>query len=239
MHPAAVQLTKDIHEDFLKKKGYRLVANTLRYKFSGGCVISRLRGCSKYNRDDAPCWAFQVDSRIVFDDLDYDPPVSAWRPHSHRVGSLYYIEDPKKTKPRRIAEDICHLTDCLLAERDTIRASFVRGIQEQRRQENAQRAAQSRREHSTKREQLPTGKIIARQFSRSGSVIEEHHFYGDLDIGVKYFFKAGVKTDEMYFSRGRLVSRRVYEKARTDYKDMPPADQTSEDWGGQLLRTVR
>ncbi len=91
----------------------------------------------------------------------------------------------------------------------------------------------------TKHEKLPTGKITARRFNRNGTLIEEHHVYGDFDIGIKCFFKAGVKTDEMYFSKGRLVSRRIYEKARTDYKDMPPADQTMEDWAGQLLRAVR
>jgi len=39
----------------------------------------------------------------------------------------------------------------------------------------------------------------------------------------------------------RLVSnsRRVYEKARANYKDMPSADPASEDWGGQLLRIAR
>jgi hypothetical protein len=237
MHPAAIQLTKDIHEDFLKEKGYRLVSKTLRYKFTGGCVISRLRGCSKFNRDDAPYWRFQVDSRIVFDDLDYDPIRSP--AHGRYAGGLYTIEDPDKTKPRRIAEDICHLTDRLLAERGTIRAAFMSRIDEHRGAESLRQKTQSTKQNATKREQLPTGKTIARRFSRNGSVVEEHHFYGDLDIGIKYFFKSGVKTDEMYFFRGRLVSRRVYEKARADYKDMPHADQKSEDWGGQLLKAVR
>ena len=93
------------------------------------------------------------------------------------------------------------------------------------------RAVQSRRERATKREQLTTGKIITRRFSRAGSVVEERHSYGDLDIGIRYFFKEGVKTDEMYFSKGRLLSRRVYERARGNYADMPPDNQKSEDWG--------
>ena len=204
-------------------------------------MISRLRGCSKFNRDDAPRWRFQVDSRILFDDLDYDPqhwPVGP-QPHGRYAGGLYSIEDPDKTKPRRIAEDICHLTDRLLAERKTIRAAFARRIEEHCREESMRQAAQSKRELATKTEQLATGKTIARRFSRSGSVIEEQHLYGDLDIGIKYFYKAGLKTDEMYFSKGQLVSRRVYEKARADYEDMPPADHKSEDWGGQLLKVVR
>jgi hypothetical protein len=241
MHPAAIQLTKAIHEEFLKEKGYRLVGNTLRYQFTGGCVISRLRGCSKFNRDDAPSWRFQIDCKILFDDLDYDPQrkLNCPHPNGSYAGGLYSIEDPDKTKPRRIAEDISVLTDRLLAERDVLRKAFARRIKDRHAEEEIQRAALSRKERETKHEQLPTGKIIARRSIRSGSVIEEHQFYGDSDIGIKYFFKAGVKTGEMYFARGRMVSRRVYEKTRANYKDMPPADQASEDWGGQLLREIR
>jgi hypothetical protein len=134
MHPAAIQLAKDIHEEYLKEKGYRLVANTMRYKFSGGCVINRLRGCSKYNRDDAARWRFQIDSRILFDDLEYDPqtwPVT-WMfgsgPHGRCAGGVYHIEDTDKAMPKRIAEDICRLTDSLLEERDAIRAAFENRI---------------------------------------------------------------------------------------------------------------
>lgn len=126
MHPAATQLAKDIYRVYLKDKGYRYVSRAFRYEFAGGCVISRLRGCSKYNRDDAPRWRFQIDSRILFDDLDYDPqhwPVGA-QPHGRYAGGLYTIEDPDDTKPRRIADDICRLTGRLVAERKTIRRAF-------------------------------------------------------------------------------------------------------------------
>jgi hypothetical protein len=134
MHPAAIQLTKKIHAEFLRNKGYRLVANTIRYKFSGGCVISRLRGCSKYNRDDAARWRFQIDSRILFDDLDYDPqtwPVSP-EPRGKYSGGLYCIEDQDATMPRRIADEICHLTDRMIGERVATRAAFVARIQAKR-----------------------------------------------------------------------------------------------------------
>lgn len=241
MHPAAIQLTKAIHQDYLKEKGYRLLSNTLRFKFAEGCVISRLRGCSKFNRNDAQRWRFQIDSRILFDDLDYDPqrrPIGP-QPHGKYAGGLYSIEDPDKTTPRRIAEEISRLTDRLLAERDLIREAFARRIEERHGEEELKRAALAKQERSTKREQLPSGKVIARRSIRSGSVIEEHHFYGDSDIGIKLFFKAGVKTGEMYFSRGRMVSRNVYKKVRANYKDMPSADPASEDWGGQLLRIAR
>lgn len=134
MHAAAIQLTKTIHAEYLRDKGYRLVANTLRYYFPGGYVISRLRGCSKFNRDDAPRWRFQIDSRILFDDLDYDPqtwPVGP-PPRGSYAGGLYSIEDPDKTKPRRIAADICRLTDRLVGEREATRAAFVARIQARR-----------------------------------------------------------------------------------------------------------
>jgi hypothetical protein len=132
MHPAAIQLTKDIHEEYLKEKGYRLVANTLRYKFSGGCVINRLRGCSKYNRNDAARWRFQIDSRILFDDLEYDPqtwPVGP-PPRGRYSGGLYEIKDLDKTMAKRITDDICRLTDRLIAEQETMRAAFASRIKE-------------------------------------------------------------------------------------------------------------
>ena len=141
--------------------------------------------------------------------------------------------------PRRIAKDICNLTERLIVERDVIRKAFELRIKEQHKQDEARRLLQLKKEHATKHERLPSGKTISRRFSPSGSIIEEHHVYGNLDIGIKFFFKGGIKTDEMYFSKGCLVSKRVYEKSRVNYKDMPPADQTLEDWGGQLLRVAR
>jgi hypothetical protein len=127
MHPAAIQLAKDIHREYLESKGYRFVANTFRYEFPGGCVISRLRGCSKYNRDDAERWRFQVGSRILFDDLEYDP--DTWPvcppPGGRYAGGLYAIEDMDEAMPRRIAEDICRLTDRLISEREVMRSAFA------------------------------------------------------------------------------------------------------------------
>ena len=204
-------------------------------------MVNRLRGCSKYNRDAAPRWRFQVDSRILFDDLEYDPqrwPIGP-QPWGKYGGGLYSIEDPDKTKLKRIADDICNLTDRLVAERQIIRAAFALRIKERYKEDDSRRSLQLKKERATKHEQLPSGKTILRRFNRSGSLIEEHHIYGNLDIGIKCFFKAGVKTDEMYFSKGCLVSKQVYEKARSGYKDMPPANQTLEDWGGELLRAAR
>ncbi|MFN7139057.1 MAG: hypothetical protein ACK4UN_06950, partial [Limisphaerales bacterium] len=47
------------------------------------------------------------------------------------------------------------------------------------------------------------------------------------------------KVDETYFRNRRMVSRRSYEKARVAYPDMPPADDSLEDTGAELLRAVR
>ena len=91
-------------------------------------------------------------------------------------------------------------------------------------------------EHVFKHEQLPSGKTIIRHFGDDGSLVEETHGYGLLDIAIKYDFGSGVKSGETYFCRRRLVSRRTYEKARKKYKDMPRADGTLEDWGATLLR---
>ncbi|HEX3719074.1 MAG TPA: hypothetical protein VH595_13990 [Verrucomicrobiae bacterium] len=94
-------------------------------------------------------------------------------------------------------------------------------------------------EHRFENEQLPSGKQINRHFGEDGFLVYEQHTYGMLDIGIKFDFKAGVKVDETYFSKRRLVSRRSYEKARIAYPDMPSADNAIEDWGRSLLQGVR
>ena len=96
----------------------------------------------------------------------------------------------------------------------------------------------SRMERVYKQEKLPSGKMIRRTFEEDGSLIEESHGYGLLDIGIKYEFEAGVKVRETYFAKRRIVSRRTYEKARVAYADMPAADGTLEDWGADLLKAV-
>ena len=76
-------------------------------------------------------------------------------------------------------------------------------------------------------EKLSSGKTIIRRYDdNDGSLVEETHGYGILEIAIKYTFSKGVKTDELYFAKRRMVSRRTYEKARIDYADMPPADGT-------------
>ncbi len=93
-------------------------------------------------------------------------------------------------------------------------------------------------EHVYDREELPSGKLIMRHFGEDGSLVEETHSYGTLDIGIKYEFEAGVKVYETYFAKRRMVSRRSYEKARTAYADMPTADATLEDIGAQMLHAA-
>jgi hypothetical protein len=88
-------------------------------------------------------------------------------------------------------------------------------------------------------ERLPSGKIVRRDFGEDGTLTRESHSYGILDILIGYSFSNGVKTDETYMFKRRLVSRRSYEKARTAYADMPPADNATEDFSGALLRDVR
>jgi hypothetical protein len=85
-------------------------------------------------------------------------------------------------------------------------------------------------------EKFPSGKVIGRYGGRDLTV--EQHVYGALDIGIKYEFKDGAKISETYFYKGRLVSRRTYEKARAKYEDMPAADPKMEDWGGGLLQDM-
>lgn len=93
-------------------------------------------------------------------------------------------------------------------------------------------------EHEFKHEQLPSGKLIFKHFV-DGALIEEHHTYGVLEIGIRYDFEAGVKVAESYFANRRTVGRRTYEKARVAYPDMPPADLTVEDFGASLLSLAR
>ena len=94
-------------------------------------------------------------------------------------------------------------------------------------------------ERVTQHEELPSGKVIIRNFAEDGSLLNEQHTYGPLDIGIKYDFRAGVKVNETYFSKQRLVSRKSYERARVVYSDMPPADGSSEDWGAAVRQAAR
>ncbi len=91
-------------------------------------------------------------------------------------------------------------------------------------------------EHTYKHEELPSGKTVMKDFDGEGVLVEEMHAYGLLDIGIKYDFRGGVKVEETYFAKRRMVSRRTYEKARMAYPDMPPADSKLPDWGADLIR---
>lgn len=87
-------------------------------------------------------------------------------------------------------------------------------------------------------QQLPSGKTIMRDFAPDGSLAEETHVYGSLDIGIASVFINGAKIEETYFYKGKLVGRRTYEKARIKYPDMPEPDAAMEDWGTEILRGV-
>lgn len=92
--------------------------------------------------------------------------------------------------------------------------------------------------HEYKQEQLPSGKRIDRHYGPDGSLMEETHSYGAVDIAITHRFKAGKKYDEDYFVKRRMVSRRTYEKTRLAYADMPAADVAIEDSCAALLRGV-
>ena len=86
-------------------------------------------------------------------------------------------------------------------------------------------------------EQFASGKSIVRHFA-DGLLVMELHAHGDLAIGIQFEFVKETKIGETYFVKGRLASRRSYEKARTAYRDMPAADGAHEDTGAELLRAV-
>jgi hypothetical protein len=90
------------------------------------------------------------------------------------------------------------------------------------------------------REQLPSGKTIIRQLlNKEGTRLHEMHCYGGIDIAISFTFQNGSKVEETYLVKNRLVSRKSYEKARTNYPDMPASDDTVEDWEKDLLRDLR
>jgi|GEM_PF-4324224 hypothetical protein len=88
-------------------------------------------------------------------------------------------------------------------------------------------------------EKSPSGKTILRRFNKDGSLQAETHGYGILDIAIEFSFSNEVKTQETYFVKKRLVSRRSYEKARVNYSDMPPANNLIEDFSSGLLQDLR
>lgn len=91
----------------------------------------------------------------------------------------------------------------------------------------------------TVRETFPSGKAVIREFDEAGRPIREMHSYGTLDIGITLEFQNGVKTNEMYFAKRRMVTRKSYDKHRANYPDMPAPDSFIEDLGADLLRGAR
>lgn len=98
---------------------------------------------------------------------------------------------------------------------------------------------ENKNEHRFTHEKLSTGKVITRHFGPDGVLLEEQHVYGTLEIGIRFDFQKGVKVGETYFSKKRMIGRKGYEKTRVGYPDMPPADESLEDWSGGLMREVR
>ena len=58
-------------------------------------------------------------------------------PDGRYAGGLYRIEDRDATMPKSIADDICRLTDRLLAERDITQAAFEWRINQIKRKRDA------------------------------------------------------------------------------------------------------
>src|SRR4051812_28409879 len=94
-------------------------------------------------------------------------------------------------------------------------------------------------EQEVKFEQLPSGKRVLRRFGEDGTLVEEQHSYGVADIAIRISFSEGVKVDETYIAKKRMVGRKSYEKARVAFPDMPAADTAVEDFGTSLLRGAR
>jgi hypothetical protein len=88
-------------------------------------------------------------------------------------------------------------------------------------------------------EKLPSGKSVVRQFADDGTLMREQHSYGLIDIGITFHFIGGVKVEELYFAKRRMVGRRAYEKARAAYPDMPAADLSIEDTSGSIMTDLR
>ena len=89
-------------------------------------------------------------------------------------------------------------------------------------------------------EKLASGKTILREFASDGSLVREMHSYGRrLDVAIDIQFEQGKKVEERYFSKGRMVSRRTYEKVRLSFPDMPSADFDLDDVSGALVTEVR
>jgi len=85
-------------------------------------------------------------------------------------------------------------------------------------------------------EQLASGKTIIRKFDAEGRLTSEMHHYNMLTIALQMEFVAGVKTEETYMLKRRLVSRARYEKARAEYPDMPAADDSLPDTCGEMVK---
>ena len=88
-------------------------------------------------------------------------------------------------------------------------------------------------------EDLPSGKSIRKSYTDAGEIVEETHCYGMLDIACTIRFEAGLKVEETYFFKRRMVGRKKYEKERVNFSDMPAADQDLPDTGAELLRLLR
>jgi hypothetical protein len=94
-----------------------------------------LRGCNKYNRNAKLPWSFQIDTRILFDDLDYDPQRSPYAPgpQGGKSGGLYEItQNPDKSMSAGVAGEICTLTNIFLTEQKALYSHYKYLINERR-----------------------------------------------------------------------------------------------------------
>jgi hypothetical protein len=90
---------------------------------------------------------------------------------------------------------------------------------------------------------LPDGKRHDLEFNAAGELIRESHQYMAtkypwLTLGIERIYQAGRLTDETYFVKGRLASRRTYERARANFPSMPAPDPSIEDSAADLLSAV-
>jgi hypothetical protein len=84
---------------------------------------------------------------------------------------------------------------------------------------------------------LRSGKQITQHFI-DGDLVEELHSHGDTDIRIKFEFRNGKKTREIYLYEEELVSRRKYDRVRAAFPDMPAPDSKVTDGSAEVLRMV-
>jgi hypothetical protein len=88
-------------------------------------------------------------------------------------------------------------------------------------------------------ETYPSGMKLIRHLDDDGRIISELFGYGMLDFSLNRQFYPDGSIEETYFSKRRMISRARYEKLRANYPDMPAADTSLGDLGGELLELAK